>query len=605
MSRSPRRPADALTAPGVRPAPGLPVVVLATLAVLVTAADTYVVVLALPDILTGVGVGIDELQRATPIVGGFLLGYTATLPLLGRLADLRGRVPALIGCLLLFAAGSLLTATADGLGTAVLGRGLQGVGAGGLVPATLALVADRWPPERRALPLGVVGAVQEAGAVLGPLAGAAVLAVADWRAIFWLNLLLGLGLAAGVLVSGRVRQPDPVGLGLAVVAGAALGLLLAAPAAVAEDVTLGLLYVPLLPSLAVTTPLAIVAALAVGALVVRSLAVPDGAVLPLRGLGRLASEVDVLGSALVVLALGSLVWAFAAADPATQVVAHGPVLLPLAALAAGAFVVHERRTPAPVLPLRALRPIGAWGALLVNLLIGAALVAALVDIPLFARATTTPGDQLGAALVLLRLLIAVPVGAIAGGWLCRAVAPRLVAAGGMALAAAAFVAMVGWDERSLDGAWSTVVLVAAGLGFGLAIAPVNAVLLEVTGAEVHGSVSSLAVVARTVGMLTGLSLLTAVALRRFTAEVSAIGTPFELCPQTPADCPAYEAATDAAILTQLHTVFAGGAVAALLLLCGVRTSARPGRPAAAPRSPRRGRRAPSSPAPRPPGAARG
>src|SRR3712207_167518 len=133
MSRSPRRP------PTERPRadgalPGLPSVVLATLAVLVTAADTYVVVLALPDILAGVGVRLDELQKATPIVGGFLLGYTATLPLLGRLADLRGRVPVLIGCLLLFAVGSLLTATADSLGPAVLGRGLQGVGAGGLVP---------------------------------------------------------------------------------------------------------------------------------------------------------------------------------------------------------------------------------------------------------------------------------------------------------------------------------------------------------------------------------------------------------------------------------------------------------------------------------------
>jgi MFS family permease len=181
MSRSPHRPPAEAVAP---PRPGLGLVVLAALAVLVTAADTYVVVLALPDILTGVGVGIEELQRATPIVGGFLLGSTATLPLLGRLADLRGRVPVLVGCLLLFAVGSLLTATALGLGQAVAGRGLQGVGAGGLVPATLALVADRWPPERRALPLGVVGAVQEAGAVLGPLAGAAVLAVADWRAIF-------------------------------------------------------------------------------------------------------------------------------------------------------------------------------------------------------------------------------------------------------------------------------------------------------------------------------------------------------------------------------------------------------------------------------------
>src|SRR3954471_1566210 len=238
MTRSPHRPPAEPTAAATAPAPPrLAVVVLATLAVLVTAADTYVVVLALPDILTGVGIGIDELQRATPIIGGFLLGYTATLPLLGRLADLRGRVPVLAGCLLVFALGSLLTATADGLGTAVLGRGLQGIGAGGLVPATLALVADRWPPERRSLPLGVVGAVQEAGAVLGPLAGAAVLAVADWRAIFWLNLLLGLALAVGVLVSARGRRPDPVGLVLAATAVLALALQLAAPAALVEDVT--------------------------------------------------------------------------------------------------------------------------------------------------------------------------------------------------------------------------------------------------------------------------------------------------------------------------------------------------------------------------------
>src|SRR4051812_36834856 len=86
MSRSPHRPPAEPAAAGA-PVPRLAVVVLATLAVLVTAADTYVVVLALPDILTGVGVGIGELQRATPIIGGFLLGYTATLPLLGRLAD--------------------------------------------------------------------------------------------------------------------------------------------------------------------------------------------------------------------------------------------------------------------------------------------------------------------------------------------------------------------------------------------------------------------------------------------------------------------------------------------------------------------------------------
>jgi hypothetical protein len=370
-----------------------------------------------------------------------------------------------------------------------------------------------------------------------------------------------MALAAGAVLTGE-RRPDPLGLALLAVAGAAAGLQLAEPPALAEDVTLGLAWVPLLDGGAATTPLVLLAVGAGGALVARSLTAPAGAVLPLRGLPRLLREVDVVGSLLAVVALGGLVWAFAAADPATEVVAHGAVLLPVAAAAAVAFWLHERRTPDPVLPLRELRPAGAWGALLVNLLVGVALVAALVDVPLFARATTTPGDQLGAALVLLRLLVAVPVGAVAGGWLCRRVAPRLVAAAGTALAALALGAMTGWGETSLDHWSSTVVLLVAGLGFGLAIAPVNAVLLAVTGPAVHGSAGALAVVARTVGMLVGLSLLTAVALRRFTAEVEAIGSPLTLCPATPADCPAYEAATHAAVLTQLHTVFAGAAVAA-------------------------------------------
>ncbi|WP_092803602.1 MFS transporter [Klenkia marina] len=556
MSPSSHRP------PAEVAAPGRAAVVLATLAVLVSAADTYVVVLALPDILTGVGVGLDQLQEATPIIGGFLLGYTATLPLLGRLADLRGRLPVLVGCLLLFALGSLLTATAVALGPAVLGRGLQGIGAGGLVPATLALVADRWPPERRAVPLGVVGAVQEAGAVLGPLAGAAVLAVSDWRAIFWLNLVLGVGLAVALRLTGPRRAGrDVVGVVCAVVAATALALQLAEPDALATDVTLGLAWVPLAGP-AWSTPLVLVAVLGALGVLVRS-ATAAHPVLPLRGLPALAREVDVLGAVLVVVALGSLVWAFAAADPARQVVAHGPVLLPLAAVAAVAFVLHERRTAEPLLPLTELRPVAAWGALLVNVLVGVALVAALVDVPLFARATTET-DQLGAALVLVELLVAVPVGAVAGGWLCRRVPPRSIAGAGMALAALAFVAMTRWDASSLDSWTSTAALLAAGLGFGLAVAPVTVVLLGVTPSRVHGSASALVVVARTVGMLVGLSLLTAIALRRFTAVVREIPSPLVSCPTSPTDCPVYDQAVDAAVLTQLHTVFTGAAVAAAL-----------------------------------------
>ncbi len=163
------------------------------------------VVLALPDMMRGVGLNIDELQRAAPIVSGFLLGYVAMLPLIGRVADLRGRVPVLVFSLLVFALGSLVTATAASLPVMVLGRFLQGLGGGGLVPATLALVADLWPPHRRGMPLGVVGAVQELGAVLGPLYGALVLALWPWPAIFWINLAVGLVLAAAIAVTARMR----------------------------------------------------------------------------------------------------------------------------------------------------------------------------------------------------------------------------------------------------------------------------------------------------------------------------------------------------------------------------------------------------------------
>src|SRR5215212_10778293 len=174
---------------------------LAAVAVAFAAADTYVVVLALPDMMASTGIPLDQLQRAAPIVSGFLLGYIAMLPLIGRIADLRGRVPVLVAALVVFAVGSLVTTAAYDLPSLVAGRFLQGVGGGGLVPATLALVADLYPVERRGVPLGVVSAVQELGSVIGPLYGAFVLAVSDWRVIFAVNLVVGLLLA--VLV-GRV-----------------------------------------------------------------------------------------------------------------------------------------------------------------------------------------------------------------------------------------------------------------------------------------------------------------------------------------------------------------------------------------------------------------
>src|SRR5258708_37288099 len=110
----------------------------AAAAVLLAAADTYVVVLVLTNIMSDVGIGIDQLQRAAPIVSGFLLGYVVVLPLLGRLSDIHGRQPVFLGCLALFAGGSLVTATAHGLGSVVVGRTIQELGGCGRVPVKLA-----------------------------------------------------------------------------------------------------------------------------------------------------------------------------------------------------------------------------------------------------------------------------------------------------------------------------------------------------------------------------------------------------------------------------------------------------------------------------------
>ncbi|MFD7155121.1 MFS transporter [Kribbella sp. NPDC059898] len=524
---------------------------LASVAVAFAAADTYVVVLALPDMMTGVGLSADQLQRAAPIISGFLLGYIAVLPLIGRIADVVGRTPVLVGALLLFAVGSLVTAGAYDLPLVVTGRFLQGVGGGGLVPATLALVADLWPTERRGLPLGVVGAVQELGSVLGPLLGAAVLAVADWRYIFWLNLAVAVVLA--LLLRGR-RWPPPSAV-VGVLACVALGLTLTAPRALATGVTLGLPFVPFTGTSRLLTPIGAVTLL---------LALVWLALMLRRARWNVLSQVDLVGALLLALALAGVVLAFATADPEKQLMSPaGPWLLVAAAVFAVAFAFWQRRTSAAIVPRGLLGARAAWGSLVVSFLIGCALIAALVDVPVFARATQG-GGQLAAALVLLRFLIALPVGAVVGGWLTRRYGLGLITGAGLGVSGAMFTVMAFWSRTALDHWPATVVLLVCGFGFGLALSPVNTAMLGATPGDSHGLVSALVVVARMVGMLVGVSALTAIGLRRYYTIADGIKSPNELCPSSPANCRPYvDALLDAAV-SQVHAIFAGAAVCAFL-----------------------------------------
>ena len=541
------------------------------MAVAFAAADTYVVVLSLPDMMGSVGLGVDQLQRAAPIVSGFLLGYVAMLPLIGRIADLRGRTPVLVAALLVFAFGSLVTASAYDLGSLVTGRFLQGVGGGGLVPVTLALVADLYPADRRGLPLGVVGAVQELGSVIGPLYGAVVISFGTWRDIFWINLAAGLVLAAAITVltrnseSPRRRRLEYPGLLLLGMTLTALLLVMRQPRALVSSVSLGGPFVPFHGSGVIWwSPIGLVT-VGLAVLLITRLLLATRPMVDLRDWWRSAREADLVGAGLLAVALGGIILAFATADPEVQVLSPaGPWYLAVAAVAALFFLRHNTRSSTPLVPHGAFVRRPAWGSMVVSFFVGAALIAALVDIPIFARITVADGSQIKAALVLVEFLVALPVGALLGGVLTRRVAAGTVATTGMVLAAVGFWWMAGWGPDSLHDLSSSVVLATTGLGFGLALAPVNAALLASTDDAVHGVTSALLVVSRMVGMLVGISALTTIGLRRYYAVESGIPSPNAVCPDGRTRCAAYTRLIEQAGIEQLQAIFIGAAICAVV-----------------------------------------
>ena len=183
--------------------------------------------------------------------------------------------------------------------------------------------------------------------MLGPLLGAAVLAVADWRAIFWLNVVLGVVLAAAIRVTGgspsrRSTRPGPA-TALGVLA-FVLGLLtLLAPARLTTGVTTGIPFIPLVGSSRVATPIGVLTLALVGVL----------AAVTGRRWWPVLRAADAPGAVLVAVALGSLVLTFASADPEREVVGpSGLVLLPVGAAAVVLYLWHARTAAHPLVAAR-------------------------------------------------------------------------------------------------------------------------------------------------------------------------------------------------------------------------------------------------------------
>lgn len=160
--------------------------------VLLGALDIAVIGPALPAIETELA--LDSRQSAQ-IFSVYILFALIGAPLLASLSDRFGRRRLYIGCLLLFGLGSLVVASAAAIDSLLLGRAIQAIGAGGMLPVASAVIADHFPVERRGRALGLIGAVFGLAFVLGPLIGGIFLRF-SWRWLFVVNLPLVVVLVA-------------------------------------------------------------------------------------------------------------------------------------------------------------------------------------------------------------------------------------------------------------------------------------------------------------------------------------------------------------------------------------------------------------------------
>ena len=158
------------------------------LGVFSTALDQTVVVAALPSVMVDLEIPFTDLDTASWIVTAYLVSYTVAMPLAGRLSDVYGRVRMFQAALVLFSIGSALVALAPDFPWVVSARVLQAIGGGATVPIGLAMAVGVVAPQRRGIALGLVAASAEAGSVLGPLYGGAIIEWIGWRWIFWLDV---------------------------------------------------------------------------------------------------------------------------------------------------------------------------------------------------------------------------------------------------------------------------------------------------------------------------------------------------------------------------------------------------------------------------------
>jgi EmrB/QacA subfamily drug resistance transporter len=438
------------------------VLALVAFGVFIAADDLTVISTMLPQMIFDFEIPLPSgLDDASWIVSSYLITHVVAMPLLGRVSDIYGRRLIFISCMLLFAIGSLMVPQAASLRWLIIARVVQAIGGGGVVPVAMAVVGDIFPAGRRAFALGLLGAVDTLGWIIGPLYGAFWVRYFTWHWQFYINIPISLmtALAAWFLLrplSERERGPE-----------------------VSLD-GLGALFL--------------------------------SAALVLLNVGLANSG----GQA----AAGPVFDFSAGAVPTWQktmpyFVGGGLALL--------VFIWLERRVAYPLLDLRMFRLPNFTVACMVNFVVGFVLIIAMVAVPLFVNAVLAEGATLdefikSAALdsgqILSALTVAMAVMSVVGGWLCALFAYRLPTVTGLLLMSLGFYLMNTWSAAVTYGQMAFHLMI-AGLGFGLVIAPVGTAVINAVQSHLRGVASGIVLIFRLMGMSVGLSSLTAWGLYRF------------------------------------------------------------------------------------------
>ena len=450
--------AEAATADLRRLASPRAVLIAVGFSVFVAADDLTVVTTMLRPIINDLGLTLpDGLDDAAWIVNVYLIAFVSVMPLAGRLSDVIGRRRLFAIAWAFFLVGTIVIPLSSTMTPFLVGRVLTAIGGGAMVPVALAVVGEVFDEQRRARALGTLGAIETMGWVWGPLYGALLVRFLSWRWQFWLNIpftVIGFALTWWALAGHDAARE------------------------------------------------------------MRNEHVKErkvdwtGAVL--------------LSATLIVLNLGLLGNAEIQSVVGLEDLQGGSgfdfrLLLPVAVLLGGLFWWHQRSADDPLIAPAFFASRNLRIALFVNLLVGAALIVAMVDVPIFVNAIEIDLERSAvlSGWVLASLTAAMTLSSWLGGRLTETLQAKWPTLLAMVAATVALLWMGFTWAPDLSYVTAAVQLAVLGAGLGLTFAPTTATVVAASPAHQRGAAAAIVMIVRLIGLSVGLAALTAWALSRF------------------------------------------------------------------------------------------